>query len=475
MNPKDDSSPSAHRVHYKFLGIAFAAITITFWLLMSLYWGSYYRQDENAYRLTVRIIDLDSQAYTTADGAVLGPAVVQAAQMNELAMPDYHLGWQFEQDLERFSLAAPGTYGNLSDRGIDVDTYARDLVLDQTVFGVIIIHSNATSAATMAYQGTLTGYEPQGAAAFYYEEARNFYSEDQHVSFLSTQMLSSALNTAATTFASRQLLAASTATGGYNLTGLCPTGATLPAQGAMSSVSTIPITQPFYYSTFNLRPFDAFAATASTTAGAIYLIIFTFYIGLFFKQSFEGLAKDLTVFSEIFTRLLVPGLGYFWISLMYTLVSLAFEVPFTRYFGHIGFFLSWMLNFVTQLALGYTMELVLLTAGPLVFPFFLLFWVILNVSVAFLDIADMDPWYSYGFLMPVWNNVDGTKCIVFATKNHLGQNFGVCLGWMVFSASGIAIATWWKKSKLMKQREAEREEKIREYERHHGGSHKPIA
>jgi hypothetical protein len=39
-----------------------------------------------------------------------------------------------------------------------------------------------------------------------------------------------------------------------------------------------------------------------------------------------------------------------------------------------------MANWVTMSALGYVMETVFLWLGPLFFPFFLLFWVILNVS-----------------------------------------------------------------------------------------------
>ena len=31
------------------------------WTMQALYFGAYYRQEENAYRLTVRILNLDSQ------------------------------------------------------------------------------------------------------------------------------------------------------------------------------------------------------------------------------------------------------------------------------------------------------------------------------------------------------------------------------------------------------------------------------
>lgn len=77
------------------------------WTVISIYYGSYFRQTENAYRLTVRILDMDSQVSRTqeanlatvltfllllpqyasqvtgAPAAILGPAVVQAAEMSK--------------------------------------------------------------------------------------------------------------------------------------------------------------------------------------------------------------------------------------------------------------------------------------------------------------------------------------------------------------------------------------------------------
>lgn len=136
-------------------------------------------------------------------------------------------------------------------------------------------------------------------------------------------------------------------------------------------------------------------------------------------------------------RLMVPFIGYFWISLMYSLVSLAFLIPFDRFNGRIGFFLYWILNWTTQMSLGYVLEFVLLWRGPMVLPFFLFFWIIVNVSVIFLDISNMDRVFMYGFLMPIWNNVDGTKSLIFGTKDHLAQNFGVILSWAVCGMAAV--------------------------------------
>jgi hypothetical protein len=53
-----------------------------------------------------------------------------------------------------------------------------------------------------------------------------------------------------------------------------------------------------------------------------------------------------------------------------------------------------MANWVTMSALGFVMETMSLILGPF-FPFFLVFWVIINVSPVFLDLGDMAYFYSY--------------------------------------------------------------------------------
>lgn len=91
----------------------------------------------------------------------------------------------------------------------------------------------------------------------------------------------------------------------------------------------------------------------------------------------------------------------------------------------------------------------------------------------------------YGYALPVWNLggsllsnlilsagadgllVDASKSIIFATKNHLGQNFGVMLGWMIswmvilsltviFQRRRTEAANMKAKWQEMKERDAEK-------------------
>jgi len=205
---------------------------------------------------------------------------------------------------------------------------------------VILIHPNATVLATEAADAGSAGYDPRGALAFYYEEARNFYGTNQYIVALADKSIRSGIQQANVNFANT-LLANAVAAGNTNAL------TTASNSNALAS--------PFGYSTFNLRPFDQIVAEAPTTAGAIYLIIFvclqpiqpifvrislmcfmrqTFLISPMWKEAFTPLANKLNRSSELFLKVLVPILAYFWLSLMYSLVSLAFQLNFNIKYGH---------------------------------------------------------------------------------------------------------------------------------------------
>lgn len=83
-------------------------------------------------------------------------------------------------------------------------------------------------------------------------------------------------------------------------------------------------------------------------------------------EAFGPLRRKLGMFSELSLALIVPLTAYFWLSLCYSLVTLAFHVPFDRYYGKIGFFLYWMMSWVTMTGLGFVMETMLSLLGLLV-------------------------------------------------------------------------------------------------------------
>jgi len=185
-------------------------------------------------------------------------------------MPGYHLGWQYasQQELSLLKVTQDGQGQNASD-------YAMDLVLNQDVFGVILINPNATVLATEAALNGNTAYDPRGAVSFFYEEARNFYSEDQYVSLHSVRVIDAAIAAASEQFVT-QLLTTAAQSGTSDTTAL---------QTAFSGNA---LAYPFYYNEVkrinqccdrcslahtailqhNLRPFDQLGVSAALVTGS---------------------------------------------------------------------------------------------------------------------------------------------------------------------------------------------------------------
>lgn len=165
-------------------------------------------------------------------------------------MPDFHLGWQIpgQDELSLLKVTQDGQGQNASD-------YARELVLNQDVWGVILINPNATVLATQAAQNGNAAYDPRGAITFYYEEARNFYATDQYVSLMSTRLIKSAIAQASQQFTAQFLdNAAPNRNGGAANPGVLRTALTGNA-----------LTYPFYFSQVSSLMTNSFCHGARLT------------------------------------------------------------------------------------------------------------------------------------------------------------------------------------------------------------------
>lgn len=84
--------------------------------------------------------------------------------------------------------------------------------------------------------------------------------------------------------------------------------------------------------------------------------------------------------------------------------------------------------------------------------YFLSFWIVLNVSSSFSSFEIMPAFYQYGYALPFYNSIQGARTIIFATKSHLGRNFGVLLAWMVLGVLGIGVFTAYVLERNRRQR-----------------------
>lgn len=165
-------------------------------------------------------------------------------------------------------------------------------------------------------------------------------------------------------------------------------------------------------------------------------------------------------------------------SLFYSFVSLAFQIPFTNSpapgtesaanpnaYGHGSFVVFWMLNWVGMAALGFPCENMAMVLGMPWSSFFLIFWVITNVSTAFYDLDLASQFFAWGRAWPLHRSkyfhsfsflskstltvavVEALRTILFGTHSRIGLDFGVLFAWIGVSLAFYPFANFimqWK-------------------------------
>ncbi|KAF9447255.1 hypothetical protein P691DRAFT_707098 [Macrolepiota fuliginosa MF-IS2] len=218
------------------------------------------------------------------------------------------------------------------------------------------------------------------------------------------------------------------------------------------------VTSPISYQFVNLRPFNQTLASVVTFTGLIFVVILSFFVVVcliryspflvdltFFEMIGNGarestnLHRLLTFRSLLALRLTTTFVAYFFLSLFYSLLSLAFQFNVSLKFGHSGFLVFWMLNLCAMCALGLAIESMLTLLTPKFIPFFLLTWIIANVATCAFPIEALPILYRYGYASPFYNMSKAARTIVFGTRNRVGFHFGILLIWAVISCITLAL------------------------------------
>jgi hypothetical protein len=196
--------------------------------------------------------------------------------------------------------------------------------------------------------------------------------------------------------------------------------------------------------------------------------MYSFFITMSGAGAREVIAPYLTTSSYIKLRLIVPIISYLPVSLIYAMISLPFKLPFgAKYTYAGGFFLFWILIFVGMIALGMATEAVLTLLTVRFISFFLIPYIVINVSVTVVP-NEIQPWfYKYGYGFPIFNMSQAVRTIIFNTKNHLGRNFGALIAWAVLSLITVPLFTYLMRRKEIREERArtlpnEHDEEIRE-------------
>ncbi|QRV87139.1 nitrosoguanidine resistance protein SNG1 [Ceratobasidium sp. AG-Ba] len=197
-----------------------------------------------------------------------------------------------------------------------------------------------------------------------------------------------------------------------------------------------------WWTTNNLQPYSAPVATTITLVGQIYLCIFAFIMTMSNGAARGIIGPFLKLRSYLSLRILVPLAVYLLFSLAFAMISLPFHAPFGAKFTYgDGFFLYFAYTYMGMAALGLATEAMVMILKPRFMALFLIPLIIVNVSITGLP-SDLQPWfYQYSHAFLIFSNTQAVQTSLFNTKNHLGLNAGVILGWCALSCVTIPLFT----------------------------------
>ncbi|KAK1985842.1 MNNG and nitrosoguanidine resistance protein [Colletotrichum cereale] len=432
------------RAHVIRLWLRTIAILFIFILaILSLYWAVLYRADANLRSLIVHVVDFDGQVapYESVQ-PIVGPTVVQIVQQS-LDKPGPSLGWA----------VLPASNFNNDPMAVRMAVY------DWHSWAAVIIHANATAALQEAVATGDANYDPAGSLQIIIQTARDQTTYQSNIQPYITQFTEQFSQQ----FGKRwgQSVMSNSSLSRDNL--------------ARASTAVNPGIAPLM---IDLRPFQPATATPAVSIGLIYLIIMAFFSFSFFLPIHSKYIQPqghppLRFWQLIVWRWLATIVAYFLISLSYSLISLAFQIPFTAppasptepppptgatAYGHGTFPVYWMLNFVGMSALGLACENVAMIVGQPWTALWLIFWVITNVSTAFYAI-DLSPgFYHWGYAWPLHQVVEASRQLLFDLHSKIGLNFGILFAWAAVNTLLFPFCCYFMRWKTEREkRNAERD------------------
>ncbi|KAH9978766.1 hypothetical protein BGW80DRAFT_1164876 [Lactifluus volemus] len=407
----EPATAAARKVYHSILGLNIGILVLVIFSVLSIYWGALWQTPAHVHNLNGWVVDFD--------------------------------GGEIGQFVSRAVVASNGPPTAISWNTVSTDLFpngmhdVEDAVVQNKAWAIITINPNATAKLNAAVIATDSTYVSNGTITAYVAEARSENAYRAVIGLYVTNLLNRI------TQAFNAQYVESLPDLSSNLTALVVTAPGLVAL-------------PISYTLLNVRPFDVPVATAVDFVGLIYLLILAFVVvsaHYMARVDATHLEDRLTFKWLVIIRIVNPVIIYFFLSCCFSLLSLAFQVPFSRFFGSSGFVIYWMLSWVAMCALGGIIDSMITILTPRFVPFFLLFWIILNVSVCIFPPALLPGFYHYAYAIPFYNVQQAVRAIIFGTRNQIGLNFGILIAWIVVSWCMLILFQYIKRRQSIRAHE----------------------
>ncbi|PVH17781.1 uncharacterized protein CXQ87_000677 [Candidozyma duobushaemuli] len=408
--------------------------------IFSIYWGTGFEREERYHRLRMLVVIEDVNVVNDTQ-PVIGNSLRELLESPEARN---YGGWLIQNNTE---------FNESADRhGNSAWEEVMRQVHHQEYWAGVYVRANASNDLKNAILSGDTSYNVSSETVrVYYETGRDMMSMNSYVT-PNVQKMSSQF-AANTSYITTSLMSSEDLSNVF------------ANQNALTVAST-----PLQFSMEDARPWTDPVLFAPSQVGLIYLIILTFFAFNFFNDVHSTVARlGIKTAQLVLYRALSSIISFFVLSLIYSLVTLAFQVDFEKTFGRSGFLVYWMTNFLTMWAVGAMNEVMAMWCimiYPPVLGFWMLFWVIINISPTFTPMAILPKFYRYGYGLPVHASYEITKVIFFDTyKGAMGRNYGILIAWDAFATISLIVTFKIFGQKMGGKARAERErlkEEVRE-------------
>lgn len=389
-------------------------MVLVVWLFFSIYWGSLYVAQKQVHNLSAFVVNRDP--------GVIG-STIQDHLVNLTKSPgaQHQLGWQ---------AVSPAQFPTR-------DALERAIEPDHSAWIAVEIMDHATDKLTTARANGDASWNPQDVVTLLYSSARNY----QVVPSMVVQGTHTAVQQVAQQLANQMAAQYLQSSSGNN--------------GALTALSRAPqtIVSPIAMNDNDLRPWNVPLAIAPTFVGLIYIIILTFQIVMASFGARQRIQQFLSLPSITMVRFFTPMIAYIPISLMYSLMQIAFNVPLSRAFPYGGGFMAWWcITYVGMLVCGLVMESVITILGPRFIGIFLIFFIITNVSISNYPSELTASFYKYGYMMPFWQMRHMYLTVAFNSGKHILilKYMGILWAWLLVIVITMPIFIWYDRHQRKK-------------------------
>lgn len=361
-------------------------------IVFCIFWGILYDRPSHYWKVNFLAV--------VEDNGELGEYVTQ---LMESSPATYHI-YNSTTFREKY-----GTDVNIEDK-------VHELVHHQKFWGSLMVFENATSSLTDSLEiQSAPSYNFSDYFQFFYESGRDLLSFDASILPLLTNIEQEFQE--------------------YYFSSYYPQLLSNYSSVLASSTEKLSGTSYVVWNAIDNRPFNNPVLIAPLDIGLVYCILVTFFQFALFVPIHSVISPKIKTSHIIMYRLFTSWAAYFFLSLFFCTISAIYQVDFTLAFGKAGFIVYWMSTWLIMGAIGGANEnaiSLIIAFAPQYLGFWLLSWIVLNITPSFFPMVLANNFYRYGYIMPVENAV-GIYKVVFLNlyKGHMGLNYGVLIAWCV--------------------------------------------